>query len=121
MKIRITSGEYEIIDSGIVIAAEEDKDVTFHVEAGIAFSFSLQLTFKNNDSGEQTIERNITGNQIKFDCYNFFNAGTGTSELIELATYQGQKMYIKFWSYLDGDLPKKKKTRKIEYTFYLGK
>ncbi len=121
MNIFITSGGYEIISTGSVIAFEEESDISFHFVGDESFQFDLKIIFKTDDTGHQTINRTVQGNSIEFNCINFNNAGTGTSVPIELATFQGKKIYIRFWSYLLGDMPDQKKARKIEYTFYAGK
>ena len=121
MEISITTGGYEVIKAGTVSAFEETSDVSFTFVGDATFSFILKLVFASDESGEQIINRNISGNMITLECTNFSNQGTGTSSPIELATFEGKKIYIRFWAYLEGDYPNQKKTRKIEYTFYAGK
>ena len=121
MNINVTSGGYEVVDTGSVVAFEEESDISFHFFGDNSFQFDLKITFRTDDTGKQTINRTVQGNDIEFTCTNFNDSGTGTSVPIELATFQGKKIYIRFWSYLLGDIPNQKKTRKIEYTFYAGK
>lgn len=53
------------------------------------------------------------------ECVNFLSSGTGTSVPLELATIQAKKMYIMFWTYLEGDVLGQKKSRSVKYTFFL--
>lgn len=53
---------------------------------------------------------------LKVECTNFNAVGTGTTEPIEIATIDGKKLFIHFWSYLLGGNEKKQRIRKIEYT-----
>lgn len=121
MKIEISSENYEVIETGTVIAFEESSDVTFHFNDGKGFQFSLELKFKNDENEKQIIHRTVVGNTIKYECINFSNAGTGTSTPIELLQYGDKKIYIRFWMCLEGDVAGAAKSRKIDYTFYAGK
>ncbi len=121
MQIKISSGDYEIIDSGVVYAFQEEFDVTFHFVGNEKFKFNVKLIFKKSETEEQSIESNVEKENIELTCINFRESGTGINTPIELATFQGQKIYFKFWNYLEGGNSQNKKTRKIEYTFFAGK
>lgn len=120
MDINVTSNEYKVISSGTVAAFNDQSDITFHFN-GTDFKFDLKILFEKTDSEKIRINRTINEDEIIFECENFDDAGAGTSAPVELATYQGEKVYIRFWSYLEGDVSNQQKTRKIEYTFFLGR
>ena len=105
------------------MAFDEQSDITFHYtgDEKFGFSFNLRLMFQNDDTQNQNIKTKINGNTIEFICTNFLSAGTGTENPLKLASSKGKNMYIRFWSYLEGDMEGRKKTRKVEYTFFLGK
>ena len=121
MDISITSGEYKVLQTGTVAAFHEDSDMTFHFVDNDNFRFDLKLTFKKDETGKQIINRNVEGKELELECINFNDGGTGTSNPIPIATFHGEIIYFRFWSYLDGDYPGQNKTRKVEYTFYIGK
>lgn len=121
MKINISSMDYDVIDSGTIIAYDENADITFHFNDQEGIKFNLRIVFKNDEKGSQIINRKISGNNIEYECVNFSNAGTGTSMPIEIIPYKDKKIYIRFWAILEGDIAGKGKTRKIDYTFFLGK
>jgi hypothetical protein len=118
--MRLSSEDKTIISSGVVLAFKENSDVVFDfTEDGL--KLKLRLTFKRNDDLKQTIlvlTDNKNPEYIEFQCTNFSDIGTGTSQPIELGNIGGKKIYLNFWSYLDGDLNGKARTRKIEYTVY---
>lgn len=119
MKIEVSSGNHKIIESGTVFLYNKDSDFSLHFDNEKGFSFNLSIYFKTDDSGSQIIQREIEENNIVFKCMNFSDAGTGTTEPILLATIDNQNMYIHFWSYVEGEIEGKEKTRKVEYTVYL--
>lgn len=121
MKIDISSGNYTIIDSGIVFTLEGDSDITFHLDFGLSSRLNVKLLFEKDVTQEQVIEREVEGNDIKLICRNFNDNGTGTNTPMGLATIQGKTVYFKFWAYLEGDTIEKNGSRKIEYTFFMGK
>lgn len=122
MGLTISSGEYEVVGSGVVTAFDENGTINFHymMDDKFQFSFNLILSFKNDETGNQIIHRTVTDNTIEFECCNFNDSGTGTSKPISLASSKGKTMYIRFWCYFDGDMAGKNKTRKVEYTFFVG-
>jgi len=118
--MRLSSGEKTIIDSGVVLAFKENSDVVFDFSDN-GINLKIQLTFKQDSNLGQTIlvaKDNTNPFNIEFQCTNFSDTGTGTSEPIELGIFGGKKVYLNFWSYLDGNLGGKARTRKIEYTVY---
>lgn len=117
MKVEISSKNKAVIASGVVSAYEDDGDITFHLVED-SFSLWLKLIFSYDDNSPEKILLKSNGSFIEFNCLNFSNAGTGTTEPIKIAQIGEKKIYIRFWAYLEGELTGKKKTRKVEYTFF---
>lgn len=119
MKISKSSEGLEVIDSSTVYLPNPESDFTLHFCDEPGFDMTLEIKFVNEESGDAVIKRYAEGNKIHYDCMNFSDAGTGTTDPIELAVLKGKKMYIMFWSCLQGRWEGKKKIRKVEYTIFL--
>lgn len=122
MGLIITSENRKIISSGRVIAFGENADITFSFsgEEVLYFDFTFRLKFINDEKESQKIIRNIDGSTVEVECWNFSDAGTGTGRPVKLAQVQDKYIYVSFWAYLEGDFSGKKKTRKVDYTFFIG-
>ncbi len=118
MQVKLSSDKYDIVDHGCVFLFEEDKDLTIDVAAE-DFSFSLTIYFLTEETKEQKIEREITGNKIIYKCFNFADVGTGLKNPIEIAQIEGKRLYLIFWSKLEGE--KEPKTRSVQYTLFCEK
>ncbi len=119
MKVKLSSLKYEIISNGTVLLFDENADFTLKIDDEQGFKFDIILMFKFDESGNKVINRKIINNSIEMTCMNFDENGTGTSIPIEVATIKGKKMYIAFWSYLDGDVEGQKKSRSVKYTLFI--
>ncbi len=115
MIIKKSSGDLDILDSGSLLAFSATSDLEFEVQLDETFSFDLFLKFASNGGDQPNTKSDVEGNKIIITCINFDNVlGTGTSSPIELAVFEGKKIYINFWVYGLG----KKSARKVSYTFY---
>lgn len=115
MIIEKSSSDYSIIDSGSTLTFSNDAELSFSVKIDDSFSFLLVLEFVSTDEKQHKLKQHISGNTIKLTCINFDNPlGTGTSKPIELATFNGKKIYVNFWVYALGE----NSLRKIVYSFY---
>lgn len=115
MKIEKSSSNHTILDSGSAITYSNTAELSFSVEMDNTFSFKVILKFENTDNNQYELKHNISDNTIILTCVNFDNPlGTGTTNPIELATYNGKKIYFNFWVYALGA----KSLRKVAYTFY---
>lgn len=119
MKINLHSLNYDIIDHGTVFLFDEDSDLTFDIDTENNFHFRLVLKFINNPISGQMINRNVINNEIIMECVNFLSSGTGTSIPIEIAMTNGKKIYIMFWTYIEGDVIGQKRPRSVKYTLFL--
>lgn len=115
MTIEKTSSNHIILDSGSVITFDSTAELSFSCKMDDTFSFSIVLQFESNGDGKQGLKQSISGNTITMTCVNFNNPlGTGTTKPIELATFNGKKVYFNFFIHALGD----NSLRKISYSFY---
>lgn len=119
MKITLCSSNYFIIDYSSVFLFDEKSDLTFDIDTENNFKFILILKFIEQDNSEQVINRSIQNNVITMECVNFLSSGTGTSKPIETAMSQNKKIYIMFWTYLEGDVLGQSKSRSVKYTLFM--
>ncbi len=119
MKIKMQTQGYEILEAKTVLLLDEGADFTLEFIEGV-IHFKVALFFENDESGKTLIFPLIQENTLKLRCTNFSDLGSGTTVPIEIATIKGKKLYIHFWSYLEGQISGKKRVRKIEYTLLKG-
>ena len=121
ISIDMTSKNYKILESGIVQSFSENSDVTFCIsEDDGSEDLFIELAFEKDDTKKTGIESSINKNRIKFIGVNFNDYGTGLSQPVALAKTKEGVLYFRFWSYLLGNNLDQEKTRRIEYTFYIG-
>lgn len=115
MTIEKSSSNHIILESGSAITYSSAAELSFSVTMDDTFGFLLVLNFESTDEKQQNLKKNVSGNTITLTCVNFDNSlGTGTTKPIELATFNGKKIYFNFWVYALGE----KSLRKIVYSFY---
>ena len=115
MNIEVTSANKSVLDSGTVIIFDNSADLSFDIKMDDSFSFSLILKFEKKDGEKYELKPSFSNNTITLTCVNFDNVlGTGTSTPIELATFNGKKVYINFWVNALGS----NSLKEITYTFY---
>ena len=116
--IKTSTGGMDILDSGSLLAFSSTSDIQFKVMLNDTFGFDLILKFESNGESRHSIQSNIIGNTITFTCINFDSTlGTGTAAPIELAVFDGKKVYINFWVYSLAQ----NSAREISYTLYKEK
>lgn len=116
MTTEISSADKLIIDNGVALTYDENADLTFYLHFDESFSFNLVFRFITDKNGERSLMKEIENNNtIVLKCINFNNPfWTGTTKPIELATFNGKKIYIHFWvSMLNGTGP-----RQVSYSIY---
>lgn len=117
MQINLSSGNYNIINSGQVFLFGEEAPFKINVICNDGFQFSLLLKFLKDNSEELNITQEVEGNTIIYTCSNFKDEGAGVVEPLKIATVDGKQLFFLFWSYLEG-MPEKKQVRSIKYTIY---
>ena len=117
-----TSGNYQIIDSGIAITFSMKDGISFKVNMNIEdntdpFSLTVKLNFETDNAAKERRLKFATDereNILEVKCINFEPLGAGTSKPIKIANYRGSGIYMHFWVYELGGTA----GRKIEYCFY---
>lgn len=115
MNVSLSSGCYDIISSGTALTANYTSDFEFTVDMSQSFKFNIILKFESNKEEKQRVNQTVANDTITLNCINFDNAlGTGLTVPVEVATFQGKKVYLNFWVYSLGE----KNLRQILYTIY---
>ena len=117
MQVKLSSGKREILDHGTVFLFDENADLTLDITGDDSYNLRFVLKFINDSLQKQSIKTEKTENCIKLTCVNFQSSGTGLSTPAQIAVIDGKKIYIMFWSYLEGS-DQKKWVRKVEYTLF---
>lgn len=118
MVIKKMSGNMDVLDAGSLLTFSNTSDIQFCIEFDESFSFDLVLKFESNGEKKHQIKSSIDDNTIVLTCLNFDSAlGTGTSSPIQLAVFNGKKVYINFWVFSLGQ----NNARKVSYTLYREK
>lgn len=111
---------FKILDSNVVLLPNNNSDLTLHFKFD-DFEFDFQMIFVDDKEDEsQRLKRETEGSLLKAVCFNFNNMfGTGTVTPLDIATIEGKKLYIHFWSYLQGIEEDDRQIRKVEYAVLL--
>lgn len=120
MQVSISTDNYKIVDSQQVFLFSETSDLRIEIDTNENFTFSVVLLFAKDDSGIEKIESGFDKTTMFITCYNFSDSGTGLSEPANIATVKDKKIYLQFWSYVEG-LEEKKRVRSVKYTIYIEK
>lgn len=118
MQVKLTSGDYDILDHGNVFLFDEESDLTLDLRFDSSFEVKLTIQFMTSSDGEQSIETKNEGNHIFMRCINFMDYGTGLNTPAQIAVFQEKRIYFIFWSYRLGRGNGEKKARKVEYTIF---
>lgn len=119
MQVNLSSDNYYIISNGTSFLFGKDKDLTIEITADNGFQFTIAIEFKEEESGIYRIDKKNSENKIQLLCFNFEESGVGMREPVQIGTIEGKKMYLIFWSHLDGEYGKK--VRSVQYTIFLEK
>lgn len=117
MQVYLSSGDYDIINSGYVFLFGKDEDLKIDIDAENGFKFALILKFRKDDSVEKKIEKEMIDQTIILSCINFRNNGTGLASPVNIATVNGKELYFMFWAYQEGE----DEVRGIKYTLFYEK
>lgn len=115
VQVSVSSGKYDVVSSGMIIADSWDSDIEFHLKVMKLLPLNVKLKFEENPEFEKIFKVESEENAIVFRCINFKDS-TGTAYPIELATVKGKKILFYFRNYGEKNV-----IRKIEYTFYVEK
>lgn len=120
MQIRLSSGNYNIIESGQVFLFGENEVLEMDVAVNEHFQFSLNMKFVTDATNTQEIKKEVKESTIFFTCSNFHDMGTGFMKPHSIAKVDGKEMFFMFWSYLEGT-EEKGRVRSVKYTLFLEK
>ena len=120
MQITLSSGDYNIIDSGQVFLFDENEDFRIDVDTKNNFLFSMIFKFKTDATKQQQVDKIVMENSIVFTCLNFNDMGTGFTKPLSIAKIDGKEIFLMFWSYLEGT-EGIGKTRSVKYTIFQEK
>ena len=119
MQVSLSSGDCNIISTGMTFLFGEDRDLTIDIVADSGFQIKLIMEFKEDDQGEPRIDSDSDENIMHLQCFNFKDSGTGMCWPVQIGLIDGKKAYLMFWSYLNGD--KEKRARSVRYTIFVEK
>ncbi len=113
--IKISVGDYEIYDSGVVIS-HENKDILFEVK-----NLKIKIVFENNPDikdYEAKISLPEDRSCMTLTLINFNNSlGTGLTKPVEIGTINGSRLFLQFIVYRLGESD----SRMISYTWLIQK
>lgn len=94
----ISSGKYDIIESGNAILFDEDSDVVIDVNVSHNFKFRIVVSFiENGGDTDLTKDVDVKTNVINFKCINF-GLGAGTTHALEIGRTGSKRIYLHFWA-----------------------
>ena len=111
----VSSGQYEVIETGNAITFDENADIVIKIKASWNFEFTIAIEFKE-DGGERSISTTVDEQEktIKYICTNF-EMGAGTAEPLEVGNAGTKKLYLHFWV---EKISASRYIRSIQYTVY---
>lgn len=115
MEVKEFIGEKKVLSSGTVISPKEEQ-ISLQVDTGNNLQFTVEFKFLSKQDDKQ-IEVNFDNNKLTITNHGIPSGiGSGPSQLIEIGTTNGKKMWLYYISYamFDGEFIK------IEYAFYEG-
>ena len=112
--MRIQSGNYEIIESGMFFMDDKDSLVTIDLRIDEVVLGTMQFGFKDDSSQKEKYSQvNVEDDILKCTFYNFSDEGTGTSEPIDIGNFKERKLKMHLWSSVVAS-----RVRKVEYTIF---
>lgn len=121
MKTELFSSKYRVLESGNAILYNQDASLKMVVEPGTGFRFMLEISFVDEKDKPRVMHKevDVEKNEIRLICFNFDSGfGTGSTDPVEIATYNNKRIFLNIWTFLLGNR-NGKHTRKIDYTFYI--
>jgi len=113
--MKITSGNYEVFDSGTVISFEQEP-VTFH----LAEDLKIRILFRDDEEkkNENRLEFNpVNDKELEIILINFNSSlGTGNTVPLQVGTLNNRNLYLNFRVYTLNV----KTNKTIHFCWYLG-
>lgn len=116
MNCKIESGNYEVVESNMVLMDSKSSDLTIHLTVGDQNVGDIIVLFPTiEDNSQRQFSMDIHDEKLIITCANFHNAmGTGTVNAVEIGKVNGKVLKMQLWVYMLGDM----ETRKVEYTIF---
>ncbi len=115
MKITQSTSKYSILCSNDVLLPKESNNLILDIEMSDSFRFTLQFVFESDNDNKQKIIPSVEGQTVTLTCFNFNSqSGIGILSPIDLATHNGKKVYVSFWTLILGDTG----ARRFSYSIY---
>ncbi len=115
MNVTVSSGKYDVISSGCVIADAWESDIQFHIHLNALTILEVELRFEYEEGKDRNFTVESTGKSLLFRCVNFSDT-VGTSHPLEIGEFLGKKIFLSFRNYEEKNV-----MRKIDYAFYTYK
>lgn len=116
MKVKALVGEKSVLNAGTVVSPSDEK-ILLQVDTESGLEFTVEFEFLH-EKGSSKIEMVILNeNAIKIVSHGEpTSLGSGASELLEIGTVNGKKMWLYYVAYklYEGQF------LKLEYAFYEG-
>lgn len=116
MKVKVYTGNHEIISSSTVMLYDQKSNLVFDVDTN-HLKFSIELIFADDGTDNKVINRTIDtmNNKITLVCNNFNNLfGTNTTLPVSIATIKGKEMYLHLYvSKMEDGI------RRVNYTIFI--
>ena len=116
MEVKCYCSGHEVLASGMLFTFEHDGNARLDLKFDGSFQFPLEFRFRTTEDGAVGCRTDVEDGALVFTCTNFVHTpGSGTTVPVEIATYNGKKVFIIFWV----DCTGVNSPRKIEYNIYL--
>lgn len=118
--IKQSSGNYNIIESGLAMTFGPEEGLLLNVNFDGVFEFSIDISFDDTEGDRNiSVSVNEETNIISLIFMHYLGViGYGIDKAIEVATFKGKKVFFRVWITPMG---KGNKSKKIEYVFYKEK
>lgn len=112
MNVTISSGKYNVISSGCVVADSWESDIYFHVQINTSLTLEIVLHFEEIEGKGRDFTVEAKEKALYFKCINFSDT-VGTASPLELGEFLGTTLFFYFRNYEEKGV-----MRKIDYAFY---
>lgn len=115
MNVKITTAGYEVINSGLVTAFNNEPIcIQLPNEAGKPFKLSFCFLKDKSITDHRMEAEAPNNNEVVVKLINFNNPlGTGTIRPVHFASSNGKKLYVNFYVYVVGE-----SSSTLHYTIY---
>lgn len=114
-KVKISSGEYELILSKSIIMDSLDSELVIDLSVGNVHMGNMRFRFLSDEGEEILLKSKGENGDLILECVNFDGmADVGTVEMMSIGRAEGKELKMHLWSKLLGN----RKVRKVEICLY---